>query len=317
MFHRNNVLPEQPFRIPTTIVILSVVSRASMIRNYLRRLYRTLIPFLYSRAQFRLFLNTLLGDMNLRMLALASETDYFTGFVRAIPIRAPFGKSMLVLAPHQDDETIGCGGVLALQAATKNAAGIVMLQDGATGYEDLGISREALTALRNEESRQAAAVIHLDAPVFFGHPHLSESIPEATERLQCILRQREVDAVFVPFVLDAHPDHRVANYILAGALKGISWDVRVFGYEVWGLCVPNVIVIVDDVIDKKLEMLSCFTFANKALDYVHSTKGLNMFHSRMLGAGECRYAERFFEVPRKEYIELVERVRAAESHRRS
>ena len=59
-------------------------------------------------------------------------------------------------------------------------------------------------------------------------------------------------------------------------------------------------------------MLSCFTWANSAIDYAHSTKGLNMYHSKMLGAGECRFAERFLELPQKEYIELVERVRAAD-----
>jgi hypothetical protein len=31
----------------------------------------------------------------------------------------------------------------------------------------------------------------------------------------------------------------------------------------------------------------------------------------MLGAGECLYAERFFELPRREFIELVEKVQAA------
>ena len=61
-----------------------------------------------------------------------------------------------------------------------------------------------------------------------------------------------------------------------------------------------------------MRMLECFTFANSAIDYAHSTKGLNMFHSRMLGAGECRYAERFFEAPRAEYIGLVERLKARE-----
>jgi len=104
---------------------------------------------------------------------------------------------------------------------------------------------------------------------------------------------------------------------VAEALKGISWNVRVLGYEVWGLCVPNVLVVIDDVIEDKMRMLSCFTFANGALDYVHSTRGLNMYHSRMLGAGQCRYAERFFEIPRQEYIELIERVKAAESTARA
>ncbi len=284
-----------------------------MIRNYLRRLYRTAIPLLYARRQFKLFLNTLFSTIDLRMLTLAAETDYFASFVRAIPIRAPFGKSMLVVAPHQDDEAIGCGGALALQVASKHAAAVVMLQDGASGCEELGMTREQLREMRNEESRRAAAVIHLDTPIFLNHADLEASIPAATQSVHRILSEREVDAVFVPFVLDSNPDHRIANYILADALAKFSHEVRVFGYEVWGLCVPNVMVVIDEVIEQKLSMLSCFDFANKALDYVNSTKGLNMFHSRMLGAGECRYAERFFEIPRLEYIDLVNRIRAAES----
>jgi LmbE family N-acetylglucosaminyl deacetylase len=284
-----------------------------MIRNYLRRLYRVLIPFLYSRSRYRLFLTSTLGAIDVRMLALASASDYFSAFVKAIPIRAPFGKSMLVIAPHQDDEAIGCGGVLALQAAGGHPAAIVILQDGADGWEELGMSRDQMNQLRNEESRRAAEVIHLEAPIFLNHADLAASIPAATATVRQILNERKIDAVFVPFLLDGHPDHRVANYILAGALAEIPWNVRVFGYEVWGLAIPNVMVIIDSVIDQKLEMLACFRFANSALDYVNTTKGLNMFHARMLGAGECRYAERFFEVPRAEYVELVEKVRAAES----
>jgi N-acetylglucosamine malate deacetylase 1 len=282
-----------------------------MIRSYLRRFYRLAVPLLSGRKQFKLFLNAALGDVDRRMLALASATDYFAGFVRPVPIKAPFGKSMLVLAPHQDDEAIGCGGALILQLRTGNAAVIVLLQDGADGHEELGMSRQALTELRNEESRRAAAAVGVEPPVFLGYPRLAESVPQASEQVRRIIRERKTDAVFVPFVLDAHPDHRSANDILAEALKGVDWNVRVFGYEVWGLCIPNVLVVIDEAMEDKMRMLACFTWANSAIDYAHSTKGLNMFHSRMLGAGECRYAERFFELPRKEYIELVERIRAA------
>lgn len=284
-----------------------------MIRLYLRRLYRLAVPLLSGRKQFKLFLNATLGDVDRRMLALASVTDYFAGFVRPLPIKAPFGKSMLILAPHQDDEAIGCGGALVLQLRTGNSAAIVLLQDGADGHDELGMSRQALTELRNEESRRAAAAVGADTPTFLGHARLAESVPEASQQVRGIIMERRADAVFVPFVLDAHPDHRSTNYILAEALKGIDWNVRVFGYEVWGLCIPNVLVVIDEAIEDKMRMLSCFTWANSAIDYVHSTKGLNMYHSKMLGAGECRFAERFFELPRKEYIELVERIRAAGS----
>jgi LmbE family N-acetylglucosaminyl deacetylase len=288
-------------------------SAGNMIRLYIRRLYRLILPLLYGRSQFRLFLNAALGDINLRMLALASETDYFTAFVRPIVVKAPFGKSMLVVAPHQDDEVIGCGGALALQLRSGHAAAIVMLHDGADGYDEQGFSRQALMELRNEESRRAAAAIGLEPPRFLNHQNLAASIPQAAEQVRSMIAERRADAVFIPFVLDAHPDHRTANLILAEALKNIPWNVRVFGYEVWGLCIPNVLVIIDDAMEDKMKMLSCFTYANGAVDYVHSTKGLNMFHSRMLGAGECKYAERFFELPRKEYIELVERIQAAAS----
>ena len=281
-----------------------------MIREYVRQVYRNALPLLYARSQFKLFLKAGLGDIELRMLALASATDYFSDFVRAIPIRAPFGKSMVVIAPHQDDEAIGCGGALALQASSGNAASIVLLTDGADGCEEFGFTRQAMMEMRNEESRRAAAAIAV-TPIFLNHPVLADDAAQI-EELAEILIERKADAVFIPFPLDGHRDHRTANYILAGALRKISWNVRVFGYEVWGMCIPNVVLIIDDVIETKTEMLRCFTFANSALDYVNSTLGLNMFHSRMLGAGMCRYAERFFELPREEYIELLGRIRAAE-----
>lgn len=282
-----------------------------MIRRYLRSIYRIVYPLLYSRRQFKLFLGATLGDINLRMLALASATDYFSAFVRPIPITAPFGRSMLVVAPHQDDEAIGCGGALALQVKSGASASILLLTDGADDCEDLGMTRQATTDMRNEESRCAASVIGLETPVFLGLPSLTAHFSRAVELVRDEILRRKADAVFIPFVLDGHPDHRTANAILAGALKGIGWNVRVFQYEVWGLCIPNVVLVIDDVMDDKTAMLEQFKFANSALDYTNSTKGLNMFHSRMLGAGMCRYAERFFELPGKEYIDLVGRVQAA------
>lgn len=287
-----------------------------MIRNYLRHIYRTALPLLFARSKFKLFLKSALGDIDLRVQALASMTDYFSSSVRPIPIRAPFGKSMLVVAPHQDDEAIGCGGVLALQVRSGKAAAIVIVQDGADGHEELRMTRQALTEMRNEESRRAAAVLDLEPPHFLNYERLRENVEQAAGELCSILTDRKVDAVFTPFLLDDHPDHRTTNEILAVALQQIPWDVRVLGYEIWGLCIPNVLVIIDEVIEDKLKMLSCFTFANQAIDYVHTTKGLNMYRSRLLGAGECRYAECFFELPRTEFIQLVDRLRAVESRHR-
>src|SRR5437868_4739139 len=101
-----------------------------MIRNYLRQAYRSVLPLLYARSNFKLFLKVAFGDIDLKMQQLASVTDYFSTFIRPIPIQAPFGDSLLVLAPHQDDEAIGCGGALALQVRSKKNAAVVLLHDG-------------------------------------------------------------------------------------------------------------------------------------------------------------------------------------------
>ncbi len=280
-----------------------------MIHHYLRQIYRFIYPLIYARSQFKLFLKASLQDIRLRTLALASATDYFSGFVRPVPITAPFGQAMLVLAPHQDDEAIGCGGALALQVRAGCDAAILLLTDGAEGREELGLTPQAATEIRNNESIKAAAVIGMEPPVFLGHKSLDVGFTRAVEQIRNEIIRRTADAIFVPFVLDGHPDHRTTNYLLAEALAGLQRPIRILQYEVWGLCIPNVVLVIDDVMEAKVDMLNCFALANSALDYTHSTKGLNMFHSRMLGAGVCRYAERYFELPASEYIELVRKVR--------
>jgi LmbE family N-acetylglucosaminyl deacetylase len=277
-----------------------------MMREYARRAYRTVLPMLYARTRYRLFLKSSFDSLTLRAQELVAATDYFSSAVRAIPIKAPFGKSMLVVAPHQDDESIGCGGALALQSRAGGRAAVVVVHDGGDGHDDLGMTRSELSELRNEESRCAAAVAGIDPPVFLGHSNLPPALPQAAAQLRALIEERETDAVFVPFMLDGHPDHRTTNRILAEALRTRNAPLRVFGYEVWGFCVPNVIVVIDDVMEQKLEMLRCFKFANSAIDYVHTTEGMNMYRSRMLGASECRYAECFFEMPREEYIQFVD-----------
>jgi N-acetylglucosamine malate deacetylase 1 len=284
-----------------------------MFRHYLRQAKGLLLQVFFSRKQFKLLLRTTLGHLDIRLQALASLTDFFSTVVTPIPITAPFGKSMLVVAPHQDDEAIGCGGALALQVLNGHAASVVILQDGADEHASVSMTREAMAEVRNDESRDAARKVGIDSPTFLGLKDLRSDADATALVLRKIIEERHVDAVFTPFVLDGHPDHRACNFILAKALSKSNRTIRTLQYEVWSHCIPNVVVVIDGVADKKWEMLACYRLANKAFDYAHTTKGLNMFHSRLLPAGQASYVECFFELPRKEFVELVERVEQTES----
>ncbi len=283
-----------------------------MLRHYLRQAAHLATEFAFARRRFKLLLRATLTDVDLRMHEVAAATNFFSGTVQPVVIGPPFGNSMLVVAPHQDDEVIGCGGAMALQRRSGRRAKVVVLQDGAHEHAQVSMTRDALREKRNAESRAAARVIDAEEPTFLARQDLRADAELIAATLRDIVDDRGVDTVFTPFVLDGHPDHRACNLILANALRGVRRPMRVLQYEVWASCIPNVIVVIDEVREEKATMLACFEFANAAVNYAHATMGLNMFHSRLLPAGRARYVEAFFESPREEFLEMVAAVESAE-----
>ena len=51
----------------------------------------------------------------------------------------------LVFAPHQDDETLGCGGTILKKRAAGAEVGLVFLADGGTSHEKLMVPQEMAT----------------------------------------------------------------------------------------------------------------------------------------------------------------------------
>src|SRR5713101_6304229 len=121
-------------------------------RALLRRAYHLAIHLLYGRRDFKLLLRTSIGEIDAALRAQAIATDLFSAHLQPVPIRAPFGRSMLVVAPHQDDEMIGCGGAALLQARLGGSVKVVLLQDGGDEHATAGMSREEMTRQRNAES---------------------------------------------------------------------------------------------------------------------------------------------------------------------
>ncbi len=150
----------------------------------------------------------------------------------------------LLLAPHPDDETLGCGGLIAESCATGRELHVLVITDGTGSH---GGSR-AWPAARLRELREqeaAAAVLELglaaDRIAFLGlrdteAPHHGPALDEAVCRIAVHATERGARTILATWRHDPHGDH-VAVSRMAGAAAG-RVGARLLSYPVWGWTLP-------------------------------------------------------------------------------
>jgi LmbE family N-acetylglucosaminyl deacetylase len=146
----------------------------------------------------------------------------------------------MIVAPHQDDETLGCGGLIALKRERGAAVQAVFLTDGsAATNQEPGKGQNAFTQMRKQEALAALKILGVDeASVFFldmPDSHLSEA-PQgeiAAERLSKLLATHRPQEVYAPHHHDRHPDHEAAWRITQAAIRQAGLSVDLVQYPIW------------------------------------------------------------------------------------
>ncbi|MGI9018410.1 MAG: PIG-L deacetylase family protein [Euzebya sp.] len=228
-----------------------------------------------------------------RELALALVTRAADG---PTLLPGPVAGPALVLAPHPDDEAIGPGGAIARHVDEGDEVRVVVLTSGgatAGGRADVIARREA-------ESRRA--VVHLGLgtePVFSRLPdgRLAQHMDELTSLIT--MHGQGVGCVYVPSLLDRHPDHAAAARAVAAS--GLPDSVVVLGYEVWGPGPVNALLDVTDVFHRKQAALAEYHVALQTVDYVRAASGLAAYRSALGSLGGRGFAEGFMLMTLGEY----------------
>ena len=122
-------------------------------------------------------------------------------------------RSCLVLAPHPDDETLGCGATIMRKLAAGTSVQIVIATDGRYWPPSTKLSADALAEIREGEAHRAAAILGLPrknlAFLRFEDGRLADQRQLLRDRLVDSLDAINPEEVFVPSIIDTHPDHRV------------------------------------------------------------------------------------------------------------
>ena len=152
-------------------------------------------------------------------------------------------RGAVVVAPHPDDETLGCGGVIALLRQRDIPVHILVVSDGTQSHpHSQRYPPERLRQLREQETRVAIQVLGLPtaAVTFLRWPDTAVPHPEdpdfstAVDQCYRYLLRHSPTLVFVPWQHDRHCDHRATWKITQHALGQLPSPPRQLIYSIWG-----------------------------------------------------------------------------------
>jgi LmbE family N-acetylglucosaminyl deacetylase/glycosyltransferase involved in cell wall biosynthesis len=228
------------------------------------------------------------------------------------------GRRLLVLAAHPDDEVGGPGGTLCLRAPYAEAIRIWVATDG-TRQEGVAPGGEAEYARRRrEESAAAASVLGLPPPEFGGlaDRELAGSRGDLEREIGRLFSEFRPDLVFGPSPVEIHPDHRAlaeALYARVASSRPEDEDhdlyryVRLAFYEISHPLLPNALVDIASVSERKARALAAFASQQAVRDYAGALGGLNAYRRLTLGgrgAAEAFRLTTFAEVSTRSLAEF-------------
>jgi len=130
---------------------------------------------------------------------------------------------LLVLAPHPDDETLGCGATIARRRAYGDRVIVVVATDGRFSHTSDVLSPDDIACLRNEEVLEATARIGVPAAdvvrLDYVEGTLGENLGDLAGRLVALIDEHACRSVLVTCSLDWHPDHQ---FLAAAARLSVS-----------------------------------------------------------------------------------------------
>jgi LmbE family N-acetylglucosaminyl deacetylase len=146
--------------------------------------------------------------------------------------------SLLVLAPHPDDETLGCGMTILRCRAANQPVTVVVATNG-SDYPESRLSATALAALRREEMERCSAILGNPSVVYLDHEdgRAAECVADLADEIFELASGLSPDLILSTSACDPHPDHRALG--VAARYAAARIQVPLLEYPVWQWLEPE------------------------------------------------------------------------------
>jgi LmbE family N-acetylglucosaminyl deacetylase len=129
-----------------------------------------------------------------------------------------------VLAPHPDDEILGCGAAIMRKVAAGTDVTVVVFADGRGSHESPYLSPDELAAMRRAELAEAAHRLGLPERglrhLTYADDSLTQREDEITDVIADFIDELKPDEVYVTGIFEPHPDHSALG---RAARRAVRW----------------------------------------------------------------------------------------------
>lgn len=219
---------------------------------------------------------------------------------------------VLVIAPHADDEVLGCGATIARHVDDGDCVKIAIMTNASVGAPEI-FSADAVECVRSE-ALDAHGVLGVDDTVFLDFPAPAlNAYPEyrVSLALSSIIREFLPTHLYLPHPGDLHQDHKAIYRagLVAARPQGDHKVNNIYCYETlseteWApmqggnAFIPNHFVDVSRYFDRKLQAMALFKSQLQGFPHSRSLEALTALAS-FRGATVGVHRAEAFEVERQ------------------
>jgi len=207
--------------------------------------------------------------------------------------------NILVIAPHADDEVLGCGGTISRYAAEGHKIDLCITSKPHTpnwSEEYIRNREEEIKNVCKTLNINKVTVLDYKAALLGDVNHI-----DLNDKIRKVVEESNPDEIFIPFYGDLHKDHRVVAESCLVVLRPIEHKIRrILMYEIlseteWGYTPfkPNIYIDITNYINNKIEAMKHYKKEVKNTPHPRSIEGIKALARKRGSEVNIVYAESF------------------------